>query len=117
MNALSAYSQYVQSPKGRYTRDQKLQYNRIRASVANRRKPRLSWKGGGKGVQEEMALESLLQGRAGWQRACQRERRTGVKARGHRGLGTFGDIPVVPAGLEGRVCLRRGQRVGRNQKV
>lgn len=37
--------------------DQKLQYNIVKVSVANRRKPRLSWKRECKGFRQEMVLE------------------------------------------------------------
>lgn len=77
------------SKEGRYG-DQKLQFNTVRLSVANRKNPRLSWKRGGKGFQEEMTLESHLEGRLGSERACQAERTAGVKAGSHRGTGTVG---------------------------
>lgn len=46
------------SKKGRHG-DQKLQYNIVKVSVANRRKPRLSWKRGCKGFRQEMVLEPI----------------------------------------------------------
>lgn len=53
--------------------------------------PRLSWKRGCKVVQEEeVAFESLLKRRTGSERACQATRKAGVKAGGHKGIGTFG---------------------------
>lgn len=104
------------SKEGRH-RDHKLQYDVGRLSVANRRKPRLSWKMGCKGFQEEMALEFLLEGRTGF--------REGMPGRKENGCGSgspprdwhVGEIRVVPAGLEGRVYMRRGWRVGRSQKI
>lgn len=66
---------WPESSKEGRQRDHKLQYDVRRLSVANRRKPRLRWKMGCKGVQEEMALESLLEVRTGSEKACQAERR------------------------------------------
>lgn len=85
------FSRSSESSKEADTETKKLQYNMVRWSVRETGNPRLSWKRGCKVVQgEEVAFESLLKGRTGSERACQATRQVGVKAGGHKGIGTFG---------------------------
>lgn len=57
---------------------------------------RLSWKRRCKGFwAQEVAFESLLKGKRGIERTCQAQRRTGMKAGGHKGTGPFGKFKLL----------------------